>query len=141
MTAVEPKATEVEKGHPFALTLAFKGGYEFAVDFEQPGVPHLIVDEHPPLGAGRGPNPTRMLATAVAHCLASSFLFCVRKARIDVKALSVRVEGTTVRNQRGRLRIGELKGRLAPGGRGGGRGRIGAGRAVVGGFWICGERG
>jgi len=125
MTAVEPKATEVEKGHAFALTLAFKGGYEFAVDFEQPGVPHLIVDEHPPLGAGRGPNPTRMLATAVAHCLASSFLFCVRKARIDVKALSVRVEGTTVRNQRGRLRIGELKVRLAPEVRAEDRERIG----------------
>lgn len=98
----------------FALDLRFRAGYEFAVDFAQPGVPDLVVDEHPPLGAGRGPNPARMLAVAVGHCLASSFLFCARKARIEVKAFAVRVEGTMVRNQRGRLRIGELTVRLAP---------------------------
>src|SRR5574341_352263 len=73
----------------FALDLRFRAGYEFAVDFAQPGVPDLVVDEHPPLGAGRGPNPARMLAVAVGHCLASSFLFCARKARIEVKAFAV----------------------------------------------------
>jgi len=113
MTAA-PVKPDVDRPSAFALHLTFKDGYQFAVDFEQPGVPELVVDEHPPLGAGRGPDPARMLATAVAHCLASSFLFCVRKARVDVKSLGVRVEGTMVRNERGRLRIGELKVRLAP---------------------------
>ena len=113
MTAT-PKAREAEEGRAFALDLNFKDGYQFAVDFQQPGVPDLVVDEHPPLGAGRGPSPARMLATAVGHCLASSFLFCVRKARVEVRAFTVRVEGTMVRNERGRLRVGQLKVRLAP---------------------------
>ncbi len=103
-----------EEPRSFDLTLTFKQGYEFNVDFGQSGIPQLLVDEHPPIGAGRGPNPARMLATAVGHCLASSFLFCVRKARVEVKAFAVRVEGTMVRNERGRLRIGEIKVRLAP---------------------------
>lgn len=113
MTAA-PVKPDVETPSALALHLNLKDGYRFAVDFEQPGVPELLVDEHPPIGAGQGPNPARMLATAVAHCLASSFLFCVRKARVDVKSLDVRVEGTMVRNERGRLRIGKLKVRLAP---------------------------
>ncbi len=111
---VTEKPGQAEEAGSFALSLTFKGGYQFTVDFAQPGVAPLLVDEHPPIGAGAGPNPARMLATAVGHCLASSFLFCVRKARIEPTGLAVRVEGAMVRNQRGRLRIGELKVRLAP---------------------------
>ena len=114
-----------EESGRFGLTLSLKDGYEFAVDFDQSGIPELVVDEHPPIGAGRGPSPARMLATAVGHCLASSFLFCVRKARVEVGAFTVRVEGTMVRNQRGRLRIGGLRVRLAPEVRAEDRERIG----------------
>lgn len=114
-----------EEPGTFGLNLSFKDGYEFAVDFQQPGVPELVVDEHPPIGAGRGPSPARMLATAVGHCLASSFLFCVRKTRLEIRAFAVRVEGTMVRNERGRLRIGELRVRLAPEVRAADRERIG----------------
>ncbi len=115
----------VEEGQSFALDLTFKEGYQFAVDYAQPGMGELLVDEFPPIGAGRGPNPSRMLATAVGHCLASSFLFCVRKARVEVTGLAVRVEGAMVRNERGRLRIGEIKVRLSPSLRPGDRDRIG----------------
>ncbi len=124
MAAVS-ETRETEEARGFVLDLRFQDGYEFAVDFGEPGVPELVVDEHPPIGAGRGPDPARMLATAVGHCLASSFLFCVRKARIEVKAFAVRVEGTMVRNERGRLRIGELKVRLAPEVQAGDRERMG----------------
>ncbi len=103
-----------EETRPFALDLTFKSGYEFTVDFAQPGIAELLVDEFPPIGAGRGPNPSRMLAVAVGHCLASSFLFCVRKARVEIAAMAVRVDGTMIRNEKGRLRIGGLKVRLAP---------------------------
>ncbi|MBI2072685.1 MAG: OsmC family protein [Gemmatimonadetes bacterium] len=124
MAAVAEKR-EAEEPSTFALSLSFKDGYEFAVDFQHTGVAELVVDEHPPIGAGRGPNPARMLAAAVGHCLASSLLFCVRKARIDVRDFPVRVEGTMVRNERGRLRVGELKVQLAPEIRVEDRGRLG----------------
>ena len=62
---------------------------------------------------GRGPNPARLLA-AVGSCLGASLLFCLRKARVDVRQLRTSVEGTIVRNERGRLRIGAIRVRLAP---------------------------
>ena len=90
----------------FEVALDLKTGYEFQVDFHEPGVPPLAVDELPPLGEGHGPNPSRLLATAVAHCLSASLLFCLRRSRIDVRGLHATVGGTLARNERGRLQIG-----------------------------------
>jgi uncharacterized OsmC-like protein len=98
----------------FALTLTLQDGYAFTVDFGQDGMPDLEVDEPPPLGAGRGPNPARLLAAAVGSCLGASLLYCLRKSKIDVQGLRTEVEGTLVRNERGRMRIGEIRVRLAP---------------------------
>lgn len=99
----------------FALTLTLGNGFEFVADFQQPGVPELVLDEPPPLGGGRGPNAARVLAAAVGNCLGASLLLCLRKARIDVQDLRVRVEGAFARNDRGRLRIGSLSVTLEPG--------------------------
>jgi uncharacterized OsmC-like protein len=109
----------------FTVTLALRDGYRFAVDFGQPGVPELLTDEAPPLGGGSGPNPARLLATAVGNCLAASALFCLRKARIEVSGFAVRVDGTLTRNERGRLRVGPLRVTLEPRVRPEDRGRIG----------------
>lgn len=98
----------------FVVTLALREGYRFDVDFGLAGIPGLLVDEAPPLGDGAGPNPARLLACAVGNCLASSALFCLRKSRIEVSAFAVRVDGTMVRNDRGRLRIGPLRVTLEP---------------------------
>lgn len=97
----------------FELSLTLNDGYAFTVDFSE-GTPSLLVDERPPLGKGRGPDPARLLAAAIGSCLGASLLFCLRKARVDVSQLDTRVEGTIVRNASGRLRIGEIRVRLAP---------------------------
>jgi organic hydroperoxide reductase OsmC/OhrA len=98
----------------FSLALTLRDGYAFSVDFEQEGVPSLLLDEPPPLGAGRGPNATRLLAAAVGNCLGASLLFCLRKSRVDVRELLTTVTGTLVRNEHGRFRIGEIRVRLTP---------------------------
>ena len=98
----------------FAVTLDWKQGYEFAVDFGMDGVPTLLTDEPAPLGAGNGPNPARLLAAAVGNCMSASLKFCLERAHIDVAALNTSVTGTIVRNERGRLRIGSLSVRLEP---------------------------
>lgn len=98
----------------FSVALTLGQGYQFGADFGVPGVPELQMDEPAPLGAGDGPNATRLLAAAVGNCLAASYLFCMRRARIEVKELRATVEGTFARNERGRLRIGELQVRLQP---------------------------
>lgn len=100
--------------HDFTVALSLGADYAQTVDFGMPGVPLLVVDEPPPLGSGTGPNPARLLASAVGSCLAASLTFCMRKARLDVRGVRTTVRGTLVRNERGRLRIGGLHVRLEP---------------------------
>ena len=98
----------------FSVTLRMYQDYAQVVDFGPPDQTLIALDEPHPVGRGYGPNPARMLASAVGGCLGASLLYCFRKARIDVAGLSTKVEGTLVRNERGRLRIGALRVTLAP---------------------------
>lgn len=82
-------------------------GYEFKVTFEE-DLPILIVDETKPIGNGIGPNPSRLLSTAVGHCLSSSLLYCLEKARVRVKKLNTNVTAIIERNKEGYLRISGL---------------------------------
>ena len=97
----------------FEVELARLDGYRFRADFKSEGVPALELDEPPPLGAGAGPNPARLLAAAVGDCLSASLLFCLSRSRVEVRGLSTHVRGTYVRNERNRLRIGRLDVALA----------------------------
>lgn len=98
----------------FTLNLSLKDNYQMVADFEQDGVADLLMDENPPLGEGKGPNPARLLGAAVGGCLSASLLFCLRKARLDIKDLATRVEGEMERNEAGRLRIKRIQVRLSP---------------------------
>ncbi len=99
---------------PLEVTLELQGGYRFLVDFHQDGVPPLLVDEPPPLGEGAGPGASRVLLAAIANCLSASALYCLRKARIEVKAMHAHASASLTRNDQGRLRIGQVRARLEP---------------------------
>lgn len=109
-----PAQTPTEDEGTFSVTLTLEQGYRFAVDPELAGAEGFHVDETPPLGEGSAPNPSRVLATAMASCLASSLAFCLRKARIELRGLRVTANGTLVRNERKRLRVGSLHIELFP---------------------------
>ncbi len=96
------------------ISMELGEGYQFLVDFGVGGVAELIMDEPPPLGAGHGPNATRVLAAAVGNCLSASALYCLRKARVPVKNMRTTVRASLVRNQGGRLRLGGLRIELHP---------------------------
>jgi uncharacterized OsmC-like protein len=98
----------------FSVDLHRDGGYAFTAYYGAGGPPPVQVDELPPLREGLGPNPSRLLATAVAHCLGASLLHCLRKQRIEPNGLRVTIEGDLDRNDRGRLRIGSLRVVLTP---------------------------
>jgi uncharacterized OsmC-like protein len=96
------------------VTMSLEDGYRFLIDFHQPEVPSLVVDEPEPLGGGSGPNAARLLAAAVANCLSASALFCLRKARVPVHGMHTSVEVSYARDDRGHLRLGGLDVRIQP---------------------------
>jgi uncharacterized OsmC-like protein len=89
-------------------TLTHIEGFKFKVSFDVNSMPDLIVDEPKPIGTASGPNPTRVLSAAVGHCLSSSLLFCLQKARIVVNGLETAIQANVERNAEGRLRITSL---------------------------------
>jgi uncharacterized OsmC-like protein len=83
-------------------------GYKFKVEFDVEGVSNIIVDEIKPIGESLGPNPTRLLSVAVGHCLSSSLLFCLKKAKIKVNNLNTLIKTNIERNEEGYLRVESL---------------------------------
>ena len=98
----------------FQIELERLDGYRFRADFGDPALPALLTDEGPPLGKGAGPNPSKLLATAIGNCLSASLVFCLSKSRVEVGKLRTTATGTLVRNERNRLRIGRIDVVLAP---------------------------
>ena len=98
----------------FRVDVDHQQNFQFLINFNQDGVPELLSDEAAPLGEGKGPNPARLLAAAVGNCLAASLLFCLKKSHIEPHRISAVVEGEMTRNERGRMRITELRVRLEP---------------------------
>jgi uncharacterized OsmC-like protein len=92
----------------FTLKLTRQQDYQFNVQFDLAGVPDLQLDEPAPLGAGAGPNASRLLAAAVANCLSASLLFCLGKFKQDPHGITANVTGKMVRNEQGRLRVGSF---------------------------------
>lgn len=92
----------------FELNLEQLEGYEFKVGFDKASFPEWHTDEPPPLGQDKGPNPARVLAVAIANCLAASLVFCLSKKGEKVQGVKAKVQVETVRNEQKRLRIGAV---------------------------------
>jgi len=91
------------------VTLRHVRDFEFSATFE--GVSperQVLLDERPPLGEGRGPNPSSLLAAAVGNCLAASLLFCLKKSRADITGVDASAEVHISKNEAGRLRISHI---------------------------------
>ena len=92
----------------FRIELVQLADYRFEVRFDNVGVPKLITDEPAPLGGDAGPNPSRLLATAVANCLAASLLFALRKFKNEAGPLRATATASMIRNAQNRLRVGRI---------------------------------
>jgi uncharacterized OsmC-like protein len=80
-------------------------GYQFNVESDVDYIPNFLVDETKPDGEGSGPNPPRLLAAAVGHCMSSSLIYCLKKARISVRDIETTVKTNLFHNENGNLRI------------------------------------
>jgi len=85
--------------------LRFLQGYQFNVEFDIEGMPELLLDEQKPTGQNAGPNPTRLLSAAIGHCLSSSLIYCLLKARVRINNIETTVSTNTTRNKEGYLRV------------------------------------
>ncbi len=90
------------------LTLEQEDDYAFRIRFDETTIADLMTDEPPPLGQGDGPNPTRLLLSAVANCLSASLLFALRKFKNTPGKLVTHATAELVRNEQGRLRVGHI---------------------------------
>jgi len=105
---------DIESVHAFSISLNLLDGYTFRADFDDASLEPLYTDEPKPLGSGSGPSPSRLLATALTNCLASSLLHCLRRSRVEIEHLSAKATVTVGRNKRGRLRIERIAVQLEP---------------------------
>lgn len=93
----------------FTVSLKQQEKFAFKVNWQQDSLEPLLTDEPKPLGEGKGPNPTRMLAAAVANCLSASLLFALGKFGNELTGLEASIEGTIERNDDKRWRIALLE--------------------------------
>jgi len=112
--ATRRRRRSMEEDRRFDVALRLDDGYRFSADLGNPDWPALVLDEPEPLGGEEGPNAARVLGAAIGNCLAASLLYCLRRARVEVRDLRVEVTGEIVRNERGRLRMGDVRVKLHP---------------------------
>jgi len=82
--------------------------YQFTVVFADAPFPGLTVDEPPPTGGDRGPNPVQSLAMAVGHCMSSTLVSTLERAHVHVTPLHTTVRATVGVNEKGRRRVRRL---------------------------------
>ncbi len=92
----------------FKLRLTQQQNFQFLVEFLDTDIPPITTDEPPPLGENAGPNPSRMLAAAVANCLAASLMFALKKFKNEPDPVTVEVDVQMTRNEAKRLRVGAV---------------------------------
>ena len=90
---------------PIRITLEQEEDYSFRIRFDDTTIADLMTDEPAPLGKGEGPNPTRLLVSAVANCLSASLLFALRKFKNAPGPIRTEIVAHKARNENGRWRI------------------------------------
>ena len=103
-----PHADVASATSEIRIELVQLSDYRFEARFGDPGIPLLLTDEAAPLGGNAGPNPVRLLAVAVANCLAASLLFAMRKFKNDPGPLRAVATVQMARNPQNRLRVGRI---------------------------------
>ncbi len=91
-----------------SIELRHQADYRFELDFDHGRSPIVVTDLGPPLGAGAGPDPEKLLASAIATCLSSSLLFALKKFGNAAPPIRARATPALVRNEQKRLRVGHV---------------------------------
>jgi organic hydroperoxide reductase OsmC/OhrA len=97
------------------VSVAWERDLIFTIKFGGLDIPGLPVDEtNKEEDEMVGVTPGRLLASAVASCLSSSFLFCMSKRGVALDSFTAAARATTGRDPDGRLRVQEIAVDLVP---------------------------
>lgn len=91
-----------------AIALRHKTDYRFEIDFDEGRSPGVLTDLGPPLGQAAGPDPEKLLASAVATCLSSSLLFALKKYGNESPPIRTISTPVLARNEQKRMRVGHI---------------------------------
>jgi uncharacterized OsmC-like protein len=95
--------------------ISLEKGMIFKCDLGKMKVKDCYIDEeHPEEVDMLGPNPSRMLGTAILGRLSASFIFCLKKRNFNVKDLNAEAELTIARNEKGFWRVKKINVNIAP---------------------------
>ena len=89
----------------FTTTLDQVKDYQFTVSLDKESHGKLTMDEPPPIGTDKGPNASRVLSSALGHCLTSSLISRLQRSRIVLRQVTTNVHTTLAGNDADRLRV------------------------------------
>ncbi len=98
------------------VTVEWLEDLTFKLNFGNPVLPELKIDETHDVESPEavGPDPSKLLVSAVMGCLNASFAFCLKKARIPLKGMKAVGELTSERNEEGFWRVKKIDVELVP---------------------------
>ena len=97
------------------VNLTLRHDLAFLVNFDSRKIAAVNTDESPESGgSGEGPDASSLLAAAIGNCLSASLAFCLKKSRLELKDLKTNVEVKIARNEKGYLRVKQLKVKMHP---------------------------
>jgi organic hydroperoxide reductase OsmC/OhrA len=110
-----PSNNQQDESTDVHVSVAWERDLMFTIKFDGLDMPDLPVDETNKEEDNMiGVTPGRLLASAVASCLSSSFLFCMSKRNVAVDSFTAAARATTGRDPDGRLRVQEIAVDLIP---------------------------
>ncbi len=87
----------------------------FKWDLGLPLINSLYIDEtHHKKEEKIGPDPSKLLASAILGCLSASFVFCLKKKNLTLDDFKGEAEIVLIRNEKNLLRVKELNVELRP---------------------------
>ena len=87
----------------------------FACDMGEMKVKDCYIDEtHQNEADMWGPNPVKLLSSAILGCLSASYIFCLQKKKFSLNDYKAEAEVVISRNEKGFLRVKEINVKLIP---------------------------
>ena len=72
-------------------------------------------DEHEDPNEMLGPDPSRLLTSAIVGCLSASYVFCMQKKNLNFDRYEVEAEYIAAKNEEGVSRVKEINVKIKPG--------------------------